>query len=118
MSDGSALPLEAEIAAHCIPARETERTIRTREAGSMPAHTHTRETPPAFEECGYACRGGCIAPLAHKRNAITGAMGGGSAAATLRQKVESEKAAHSRRAAWNEEQRNLTVKGKSDGRDH
>ena len=43
----------------------------------MHAHPHTRETPPAFEECGYACRGGCIAPLAHKRNAITGAMGSG-----------------------------------------
>jgi hypothetical protein len=43
-SDGSVLPLEAEIAERCIPARGTARTIRTREAGSMPAHTHTRET--------------------------------------------------------------------------
>ena len=42
-SDSNALPLEAEIAERCIPPRETERYIRTREAGSMPART--RETP-------------------------------------------------------------------------
>ena len=50
--------------------------------GAKPAHTHThdtrtRETPLALEECGYACHGGCIAPLRHQRNAITGAMGSG-----------------------------------------
>jgi hypothetical protein len=39
--------------------------------------------PPAddLEVCGYACHDGCIAPLRHKRNAITGAMGPGAPAA-------------------------------------
>jgi hypothetical protein len=32
-------------------------------------------TGVGLEECGYACREGCIAPYRHKRNAITGALG-------------------------------------------
>jgi hypothetical protein len=38
--------------------------------GAMPMHSKA-----AFEECDYRCREGCIAPLRHKPNAITGATG-------------------------------------------
>jgi hypothetical protein len=83
MSDDCALPVERRLqsaaSAHARP-RETERYIRAR------ARIHARETPPppdpplatdGLEECGYACRDGCVAPLRHKRNAITGALGSG-----------------------------------------
>ena len=72
-SDSSALSVERIL--------QSAASARAR-PGAKPAHAHThdtrtRETPLALEECGYACHGGCIAPLRHQRNAITGALGSG-----------------------------------------
>ncbi len=93
------------------------------------APIHSAGPPSAggvFEVCGYACRDGCIAPMRHQRNAMTGAMGPSapearvpptatpaiSAAALEHQKAENEaKAAHRRRAAQNND---LTVRGHTD----